>query len=349
MPYNTPSPIRLTHYSSGAGCGCKIAPAVLETILRVGGPPFDDPHLMVGYGSRDDAAVYDIGNGEALISTVDFFSPIVDDAMDFGRIAAANALSDVYAMGGTPLMAVAVLGWPVEKLPAAMAGQVVEGGRQKCAEAGIVLAGGHSIDSPEPFFGLAVSGRVGHDHLKRNDTAQTGDLIVLTRALGSGVLSTAMKRGLVQEKESRAFIRHLSALNSIGAQLGRSRSVTAMTDVTGFGLFGHLLEMSASTLSAVIEYDRVPLLEGVQDLLKSGCYADGALRNWKSYHNQVSGAEALAPMMVGSDPQTNGGLLLALDPNGGDEVLGMLKDQGVACSVIGRFEARGSRSAVQVR
>ncbi|MCB9170238.1 MAG: selenide, water dikinase SelD [Flavobacteriales bacterium] len=346
MPDNE---IRLTRYSSGAGCGCKIAPGVLEKILQGGSAPLDDPKLLVGYGSRDDAAVYDLGDGSAVISTVDFFSPIVDDPRDFGRIAAANALSDVYAMGGRPMVAVAVLGWPVEKLPAEMAAQVVDGGRQVCTEAGIVLAGGHSIDAPEPFFGLAVTGHVREKELKRNDSARPGDSVVLTRPIGTGVLSTALKRGLLDAHACVGLTQHLATLNWIGGHLGGLPSVTAMTDVTGFGLFGHLLEMCGQRLSVSIDWSRVPVLPGTIDLVRAGCYADGALRNWKSYHERITGAGALERMMLGSDPQTNGGLLIAVDPEIGRSVPDLLTAHGIPHEVIGRFSERAGNVVLEVK
>ena len=247
--------IKLTQYSHGAGCGCKIAPKVLDEILKSSFALPDNRNLLVGNHSKDDAAVYDLGNGTALISTTDFFMPIVDDAFDFGRIAAANSISDVYAMGGKPLMAIAILGWPVEKLPVELAQKLIEGGRTICAEAGIPLAGGHSIDSQEPIFGLAVTGIVPIENLKKNNTAQEGDLLFITKPLGVGVLSTAQKRGLLKEEHLPLMIQQMAALNIIGEELGKIKGVTAMTDVTGFGLLGHLIEMTeGSGLSAEIYY-----------------------------------------------------------------------------------------------
>lgn len=321
-PPPTAEPIRLTQYSHGAGCGCKIAPAVLETILKSELGTFNDPRLLVGYGSRDDAAVYDMGDGRAIISTTDFFSPIVDDAFDFGRIAANNALSDVYAMGGRPLLAVAILGWPVEKLPPELASRVLEGGRQACKEAGIALAGGHSIDSPEPFFGLAVTGEVAIADIKRNDTAQEGDVLLLTKPLGLGILSTAQKRGVLKPEHAHVALDIMIQSNRIGAVLGKLDGVHAMTDVTGFGLGGHLLEMcQGAGLSATIEWERVPVIPEALEYLKEGCYPDGAFRNWKSYSKAFTGADALERMMLLSDPQTNGGLLLAVSPNNANEIV----------------------------
>src|ERR1051325_2685125 len=226
----TPESIQLTRYSHGAGCGCKISPKVLDEILKSNLVLPDNDKLIVGNSSKDDAAVYDLGNGMALISTTDFFMPIVDDAFDFGRIAAANSISDVYAMGGKPLLAIAILGWPVETLSAELAHKVVEGGRTICKEANIPLAGGHSIDSPEPIFGLAVTGIVPIENLKRNNTAQEGDHLFLTKSLGVGIFSTAQKRGLLKEEHLPMMIDQMSALNRIGEELGKIAGVTAMTD-----------------------------------------------------------------------------------------------------------------------
>lgn len=339
-PPPTAEPIRLTQYSHGAGCGCKIAPAVLDIILKSELGTYPDPRLLVGYGSRDDAAVYDLGNGRALISTTDFFSPIVDDAFDFGRIAATNALSDVYAMGGKPLLAVAILGWPVEKLPPELAARVVEGGRQACHDAGIALAGGHSIDSPEPFFGLAVTGEVATAHIKRNDTAQAGDLLILTKALGVGILSTAEKRGILKPEQAHMARDLMCRSNAVGAELGALASVHAMTDVTGFGLAGHLLELCrGAELVAHVDMAALPIIPEAVDLLAQGCYADGALRNWKSYHMHVSGASDMQRMMLVSDPQTSGGLLIAVSSDGADEVSAMLRKHALPGRVIGKLQA----------
>ena len=308
------SEVRLTQFSHGAGCGCKIAPADLEKILASSLVPMPDAKLLVGYESRDDAAVYDIGDGRAVISTTDFFSPIVDDAFDFGRIAATNALSDVYAMGGKPLLAVAILGWPLEKLGPDLAAQVVEGGRQACRDAGIPLAGGHSIDAPEPFFGLAVTGEVQIAHIKRNDTARDGDVLLLTKPLGVGVLSTAQKRGKLREEHTHIGRDLMLQSNSIGTLLGTMDGVHALTDVTGFGLLGHLMEMClGSELSANLQYSDIPLLPESANYVKEGFYADGALRNWKSVAAHVDGANTMERMMLLCDPQTSGGLLIACD------------------------------------
>ena len=280
--------ILLTQYSHGAGCGCKIAPKVLDEILTSSIALPDNNKLLVGNHSKDDAAVYDIGNGMALISTTDFFMPIVDDAFDFGRIAAANSISDVYAMGGKPLMAVAILGWPVEKLPVALAQKLIEGGRHVCAEAGIPLAGGHSIDSQEPIFGLAVTGMVPIENLKRNNTAEAGDVLFLTKPLGVGILSTAQKRGLLKEEHLPLMIAQMATLNKKGEELGAIKGVTAMTDVTGFGLLGHLIEMvEGSGLSAELYYDKLPVAAGVRDNIAQRIFPDATTRNWNAYSDKV--------------------------------------------------------------
>jgi len=307
---------RLTQYSHGAGCGCKIAPKVLDEILKSSFVLPDSDKLLVGNHSKDDAAVYDMGNGTALISTTDFFMPIVDDAFDFGRIAAANSISDVYAMGGKPLMAVAILGWPVEKLPVEIAQKVIEGGRTVCAEAGIPLAGGHSIDSQEPIFGLAVTGIVPIDNLKKNNTAQEGDHLFLTKPLGVGILSTAQKRGLLKEEHLPVMIEQMTTLNKIGEELGKIKGVTAMTDVTGFGLLGHLVEMAeGSRLSAEIYYNKLPVAAGVRDYISQRIFPDATTRNWSSYSDKVKfekGVNVMEAFTLLPDPQTNGGLLLSV-------------------------------------
>jgi len=306
----------LTQYSHGAGCGCKIAPKVLDEILKSSFALPDNKNLLVGNHSKDDAAVYDLGNGTALISTTDFFMPIVDDAFDFGRIAAANSISDVYAMGGKPLMAIAILGWPVEKLPVELAQKVIEGGRTICAEAGIPLAGGHSIDSQEPIFGLAVTGIVPIENLKKNNTAQEGDLLFLTKPLGVGVLSTAQKRGLLKDEHLPLMIEQMATLNKIGEELGKIKGVTAMTDVTGFGLLGHLIEMTeGSGLSAEIYYDKLPIASGVKDYIAQRIFPDATTRNWNAYSDKVKfekGVNVMEAFTLLPDPQTNGGLLFSV-------------------------------------
>ncbi|MGM0570965.1 MAG: selenide, water dikinase SelD, partial [Pseudomonadota bacterium] len=271
--------VRLTEFSHGAGCGCKIAPDVLDRILHTGTPEFSDPRLLVGNNSRDDAAVADIGNGMGIISTTDFFMPVVDNPYDFGRIAAANAISDVYAMGGNPLMAIAILGWPVDRLAPEVAGEVLDGGRAVCAEAGITLAGGHSIDSPEPIFGLAVTGQVATDRIIRNDTAKAGDLLYLTKPLGVGILTSAAKKGVIAPGDLAAAVENMAALNRVGGAFAALDGVHAMTDVTGFGLAGHLLEICrGSGVSARISRAAVPLLPNLAPYIERGCIPGGTHR-----------------------------------------------------------------------
>ncbi|HEY1025682.1 MAG TPA: selenide, water dikinase SelD [Sphingobacteriaceae bacterium] len=310
--------IRLTQYSHGAGCGCKISPAILDKILHTSQPLAPQAQLLVGNDTRDDAAVYDLGNGTALISTTDFFMPIVDDPFDFGRIASANAISDVYAMGGKPALAIAILGWPIDKLAPEVAQKVLEGARSVCAEAGIALAGGHSIDCPEPVFGLAVNGIIQTEHLKKNSTATAGCRLYLTKALGVGILTTAQKKGLLKDEHAHIAPQSMSALNKIGEVLGKLDYVKAMTDVTGFGLLGHLSEMCAgSGLQAVIDFDKVPRINVLEEYLSQGSVPGGTHRNWASYGKKVSsqGSQNLdAKTTVLADPQTSGGLLIAVTP-----------------------------------
>jgi selenide,water dikinase len=326
-------PVKLTQFSHGAGCGCKIAPAVLDKILQTNSQFTNHPNLLVGNSSKDDAAVYDLGNGNALISTTDFFTPIVDDAFAFGRIAGANAISDVYAMGGKPLLAIAILGWPVDKLPAELAQQVLEGAREVCAEAGIPLAGGHSIDTPEPIFGLAVTGTAAIDHIKRNDSAKAGDLLLLTKPLGVGILATAQKRDLLKEEHLALLLDQLGRLNKAGEALGKISGVSAMTDVTGFGLLGHLIEIAeGSGLSAEISYQNIPVLDAAKDYLPQRIVPDATYRNWNGYSSKVgfaAGVNVMEAFTVLPDPQTNGGLLIAVAPDSLAEVQEILKDYGL--------------------
>ncbi|MCH8331599.1 MAG: selenide, water dikinase SelD, partial [Bacteroidetes bacterium] len=300
--------IKLTQYSHGAGCGCKISPKVLDTILGSSKETFVHPNLLVGNHTRDDAAVYDTGDGKAIISTTDFFMPIVDNAFDFGRVAAVNSISDIYAMGGTPMMAIAILGWPVDKLPAEVAQQVVEGGRHACEQAGISLAGGHSIDSPEPIFGLAVTGSVETHNIKRNDTATVGCKLFLSKPLGVGILTTAEKKGLLLEEHAKIALELMVTLNDLGKELAKLEQVKAMTDVTGFGLLGHLMEIcEGSGLSALIEYDRVPRIDILDQYLDQNSVPGGTDRNWDSYRHKI-GEISERQKHILCDPQTSGGL-----------------------------------------
>lgn len=324
--------IKLTQYSRSAGCGCKIAPAVLQEILRTDEMPASNEKLLVGNATNDDAAAYDLGNGTALIATTDFFMPIVDDAFDFGRIAAANAISDVYAMGGKPVLAIAILGWPVDKLPAVLAQRVLEGARSICSVAGISLAGGHSIDTTEPIFGLSVNGLCPIAGLKKNNTAQVGDLLFLTKPIGVGIIATAQKRGLLAAEHYTSFIAQLTQLNSIGELLGQLPGVTAMTDVTGFGLAGHLIEMAeGSGLSAELYYSRLPVIAGAREYLAQRIVPDATYRNWNAYGNKIdfeAGVNVMEAFSLLPDPQTNGGLLIAVNPIEADEVTQLLAEHG---------------------
>lgn len=317
--------IKLTQYSHGAGCGCKISPGALESILKTSIPPEKDSKLIVGNDSRDDAAVYDIGGGKGIISTTDFFMPIDDDPHTFGKIAAANAISDVYAMGGNPLMALAVLGWPIDKLPAEIAQLVLEGGRVICKEAGIILSGGHSIDCPEPIFGLAVTGIIDLNKLKRNNTAKAGNHLYLTKPLGVGILTTALKKGILKDEHKNIAPDLMTRLNTIGLQFADINGVTAMTDVTGFGFLGHLTEMcNGSNLSAKIDFSKVPVLEELEQYIQRKCFPGGTVRNWQSYAHDINLKDSSYKNIL-CDPQTSGGLLIAVEEDAKEQVEEIIK------------------------
>ena len=340
-------PIRLTQYSHGAGCGCKISPQVLEVILAGSGAQNLDPKLWVGNASRDDAAVYALDEERGVVSTTDFFMPIVDDPYDFGRIAATNAISDIYAMGGDPLMAIAILGWPVHLLPPEVAREVIRGGRAVCDEAGIPLAGGHSIDTPEPIFGLAVTGVVNKRHMKRNDTATAGCHLYLTKPLGIGILTTAEKKGKLRTEDVGVARDWMCTLNRIGSQFAKLEGVKAMTDVTGFGLLGHLVEMAdGSGLTARIDYAKVPRLPGVEYYLDQGCVPGGTLRNFESYASKLGRVQELHKRVL-CDPQTSGGLLIAVTPEGDAEFHAVAAELGLALEPIGELLERQT-NAVEV-
>jgi selenide,water dikinase len=337
----------LTEFSHGAGCGCKIAPDVLERILHTSAPKFLDSRLLVGNESRDDAAVVDIGNGIGIISTTDFFMPIVDDPYDFGRIAAANAISDVYAMGGKPLMAIAILGWPVNALAPEIAAKVIEGGRAVCSDAGIALAGGHSIDSPEPIFGLAVTGQVATNRIIRNDCARESDLLYLTKPLGIGILTSASKKKLLTEADLALAVENMTTLNKAGAVFAEMAGVHAMTDVTGFGLAGHLLEVCrGSGLSASIDRNALPLMPNLSPYIAAGCIPGGTHRNTSAFGSYVVDM-AESDSLILCDPQTSGGLLVAVAPSASAEFEKAAQNQGLVVSPFGvmmaEFEgAKGS-------
>ena len=342
------NPVRMTEYSHGSGCGCKISPGSLEKILLSQLPVQPaDGKLLVGNGSRDDAAVYDLGNGTAVVSTTDFFMPIVDDPFDFGRIAATNAISDIYAMGGSPLMAIAIFGWPLDKLPLEVGQKVVDGGRQICRDAGIPLAGGHSIDAPEPMFGLAVTGTVDIKNLKRNNTAQPGDLLFLTKPLGIGILATATKKELITLEHAAIATETMSQLNRIGETLARMPGVTAMTDVTGFGLAGHLIEIcEGSHVAAELEFDTIPTLPHVYEYLKQGCSPGGASRNFDSYGDKL-GMLTDTQQQILCDPQTSGGLLVAVKPESENEFMKTVENSGMNLQTIGKLVNADSESIIQ--
>lgn len=332
--------INLTEFSHGAGCGCKIAPAVLDTILKSNIAPVSSPNLLVGNDKKDDAAVYDIGNGKAVISTTDFFMPIVDDAFDFGRIASVNAISDVYAMGGKPLLAIAILGWPINKVPIELAGKVLEGARAVCKEAGIVLAGGHSIDNPEPLFGLAVTGEVAIINLKQNSTATAGCHLFLTKPIGVGILTTAKKKKLVKPEDLQRAVDNMLTLNKAGEVFGQLDYVKAMTDVTGFGLLGHLGEMvDGSNLSAEIDFSLVPKMEGLDDYIEQNCIPGGTNRNWSSYGEGIEGVDDYRKAIL-ADPQTSGGLLVAVEDGKTEEFLDEAKKCGLVLKSFGILTER---------
>lgn len=343
--------IRLTTYSHGAGCGCKIAPAVLDRILSSQRQFVTDPALLVGNSSRDDAAAYDIGNGQVILSTTDFFMPIADDPFDFGRIAATNAISDIYAMGGRPLMAIAILGWPVNTLAPEVAAQVVDGGRQACSDAGIMLAGGHSIDCPEPVFGLAVTGMVARAQLKQNNTAEAGCLLYLSKPLGVGVLTTAQKQGKLRPEHEFLARDVMCQLNTPGMAVSALDDVTAMTDVTGFALMGHLLEMcEGSGLDAELVLDQIPVLAPVRDYIAQGCVPGGTHRNFDSYGHKLPALSAEQKALL-CDPQTSGGLLMAVRPSAQQVFENLLREQGIDPALIrpiGRLQP-GSGQSQRIR
>ncbi len=336
---NDMDPIKLTQYSHGAGCGCKISPKVLETMLQTSTVSLPDPNLLVGNEHRDDAAVYDLGDGTAVVSTTDFFMPIVDDAFDFGRIASVNAISDVYAMGGTPMMAIAILGWPVDKLAPEVAREVLEGARNACAEAKIPLAGGHSIDSPEPIFGLAVTGRVNVANIRRNGGALNGCKLFLTKPLGVGILTTAQKKGKLRPEHATIARDSMVQLNKVGEIFARYAYVKSMTDVTGFGLLGHLAEMChASRLSAKVNVSQVPIFPEVATYLAEGCVPGGTNRNFASYGHQISPMTEEQKAIL-CDPQTSGGLLVAVVAEYEREFMQMARGLGLELHSFGSMVA----------
>jgi selenide,water dikinase len=341
---------RLTSLSHGGGCGCKIAPSVLSDILSKLPRQFAAPALMVGTETDDDAAVYRINDRQAVVATTDFFMPIVDDAFDFGRIAATNALSDVYAVGGRPIFALAIVGMPMDKLPVETVQDILAGGAAACDAAGIPIAGGHSIDAPEPIYGLVAVGLIDPDNVKRNSEAKAGDVLILGKALGIGILSAAMKKGELDGKGYAEMVETTTQLNSVGSDLAEIAGVHAMTDVTGFGLLGHLLEVCrGSGLAAALDVERIPILPTARELAMRGLNTGAAGRNWASYGHEVTLPDDLPDwrqnLLV--DPQTSGGLLVSCDPADADHVLGLFRDQGFAfAGVIGAMEEGAAGVAV---
>ncbi|HXZ59570.1 MAG TPA: selenide, water dikinase SelD [Steroidobacteraceae bacterium] len=333
------APPRLTSLSHGGGCGCKISPGVLADLLKGMAAALPHPALLVGTETGDDAAVYQLNDSQALIATTDFFMPIVDDPFDFGRIAATNALSDVYAMGGRPILALALLAMPVNVLPAEVIREVLRGGETVCAEAGIPIAGGHSIDSVEPIYGLAALGLVHPKHVKRNSAARAGDTLILGKPLGVGILSAALKKGALGAEGYRALTDTATRRNSAGPDLAALAGVNAMTDVTGFGLLGHLLGMCrGASLAAQVRLGAVPVLEGVRSLLAAGYVTGASGRNWASYGEEVRLAPELTPLdqALLCDPQTSGGLLVACTAETVPAALGILAREGFGqAAVIG--------------
>ena len=341
MTVAAPAPLRLTSFSHGGGCGCKIAPGVLSEILRTSAPGVVPPQLLVGIETADDAAVWKLNDSQALIATTDFFMPIVDDPYDFGRIAATNAISDVYAMGGTPIMALAIVAMPIAQLPVDVIGRVLAGGQAVCADAGIPIAGGHTIDSVEPIYGLVVMGLVHPDRVRRNADARAGDVLVLGKPLGVGVLSAALKKGRLDDAGYARLISTTTRLNKPGSRLAELAGVHAITDVTGFGLAGPAREMARGAgLQAQVDWAQVPLIEGVQALAQDGFVTGASGRNWAGYGADVTLDAALPAVArdLVTDPQTSGGLLVSCAPDAVDAVLACFREGGFAeAAVIGRM------------
>jgi selenide,water dikinase len=335
--------LKLTSFSHGGGCGCKIAPGVLAEILKKSSGFPVPKELMVGIETSDDAAVYKLNDEQALIATTDFFMPIVDDPYDFGRIAATNAISDVYAMGGTPIMALALVGMPIDKLPVDVIGRIIQGGESICAEAGIPIAGGHTIDSVEPIYGLVVMGLVHPSKVKRNADAKAGDKLILGKPLGVGILSAALKKNALDAAGYAAMIENTTKLNKPGKALSELPGVHALTDVTGFGLLGHLLELArGAKLTAKLNMANIPLLPEVQQLAERGYITGASNRNWAGYGHEVALADDITRVqqMLLTDPQTSGGLLVSCDAGAAEDVLALFRREGFAhAAVIGEMAA----------
>jgi len=332
-----PAPLRLTQFSHGGGCGCKIAPGVLEEILGKAGASLLPRELLVGIETSDDAAVYQINDSQAIVATTDFFMPIVDDPFDFGAIAATNAISDIYAMGATPLFALALVGMPVNQLPLDVIRKILAGGEAVCTRAGIPIAGGHTIDSVEPIYGLVAIGLVHPDRIKRNAGARPDDVLILGKPLGIGIYSAALKKGQLSAERYAAFIANTTKLNTPGRKLGELDDVHALTDVTGFGLLGHLLEIcKGSGIGASIDFSRIPRLDGALELARDGVFTGASGRNWTGYGNQVRIDPVLgdAAQRLLTDPQTSGGLLVSCSPAAVERVLGIFRDEGFGDAVV---------------
>jgi selenide,water dikinase len=342
--------VRLTQFSHGGGCGCKIAPGVLEQILAKSAPGLIPKELLVGIETADDAAVYQINERQAIVATTDFFMPIVDDPFDFGAIAATNAISDVYAMGGQPLFALALVGMPVNQLPLDVIRKILEGGESVCARARIPIAGGHTIDSVEPIYGLVAIGLVDPRNLKRNAGAKPGDKLILGKPLGVGIYSAALKKGKLDDAGYQAMIQSTTKLNTPGTALGTLPGVHALTDVTGFGLLGHLLEIAkGSNVAARVDWNSLPLLAGALDFAREGIVTGASGRNWAGYGTKVSLASTLGESQkaVLTDPQTSGGLLVACGPDTCEQVLSIFRKEGFAdAALIGEIESGEPRVEV---
>ena len=339
MDTSPPSTLRLTDFSHGGGCGCKISPSVLRDIIARSSMGIVPRDLLVGIETADDAAVYRVNERQAIVATTDFFMPIVDDPFDFGAIAAANALSDVYAMGGTPLFALAVVGMPVDRLPIDTIRRILDGGESLCAKAGVPVAGGHTIDSVEPIYGLVAIGLVDPAHLKRNRGALAGDALILGKPLGIGIYSAALKKQQLPTGRYETMLATATQLNTPGMALGLMKRVHALTDITGFGLLGHLLEICrASAVGAKIQFERVPLLPDAAALARLGLVTGASSRNWSSYGHEVDGNLDATERALLTDPQTSGGLLVACSPDAVDDVLRAFHTDGFdRATVIGRI------------
>jgi selenide, water dikinase len=331
--------IKLTEYSEGSGCGCKIAPAILDKILSYSQEVKENfPDLLVGNDTKDDAAVFQVSENIAFINTVDFFTPIVDDPYDFGRIAAANAVSDVYAMGGRPIFANAILSWPVEKIDPNLAAEVIMGARAVCAQINIPLAGGHSIAAKDPIFGLSVNGVIHPRKIKKNNTAQEGDLIYITKPIGIGVLATALKRNKISPEDYNDMIKWATQVNRIGELLGTFDYVHSMTDVTGFGLLGHLIEMAeGANLTALVQSSALPLISNVQTYIDQFIFPDNTYRNWNAFASKTEGVKGMELVKL-CDPQTNGGLLIAVDASNKIDFENILEQEQQEAWLIGQFD-----------